>query len=109
MNIVSHEISTTLFEDKYSDDDRLMNARVVFSSDPTLIRHISNKFNDGFQDPRLEKMAINEWIDKGLPVTNVRIDCNIIRIPFESMVSLEVDDLVKEKIAAYETASSATM
>ncbi len=109
MNIVSHEISTTLFEEKYSDDDRLMNARVVFSSDPTLVRHISNKFNDGFHDPRLEKIAINEWIDKGLPVTNVRIDCNIIRIPFESMVSLEVDDVVKEKIAAYETASRATM
>jgi hypothetical protein len=48
-------------------------------------------------------------MDKGLPVTNVRIDCNIIRIPFESMVSLEVDDVVKEKIAAYETASRATM
>ncbi|MGB7954493.1 MAG: hypothetical protein WCF23_10970 [Candidatus Nitrosopolaris sp.] len=109
MNIVSHEISTTLFEEQYSDNDRLMNARVVFSSDPTLIRHISNRFNDGFRDPRLEKIAINEWIDKGLPVTNVRIDCNIIRIPFESMVSLEVDDVVKEKIAAYETASGATM
>jgi hypothetical protein len=109
MNLVSDEVSTTLFEEKYSDDDRLMNAQVVFSSDPTLIRHISNKFNDGFRDPRLEKIAVKEWIDKGLPVTNVRIDCNIIKIPFESMVSLEVDDVVKEKIAAYETASRATI
>ncbi|MDQ6667595.1 MAG: hypothetical protein M3Y53_05130 [Thermoproteota archaeon] len=108
VNLVSDEISTTLFEEKYSDDDRLMNARVVFSSDPTLIRHISNRFNDGFRDPRLEKIAINEWIDKGLPVTNVPVDCNIIKIPFESMVSLEVDDVVKEKIAAFETASRAT-
>jgi len=57
VNLVSDEISTTLFEEKYSDDDRLMNARVVFSSDPTLIRHISNRFNDGFRDPRLEKRA----------------------------------------------------
>jgi len=56
-----------------------------------------------------KKEPINEWIDKGLPVTNVPIDCNIIKIPFESMVSLEVDDVVKEKIAAYETASRATM
>jgi hypothetical protein len=39
----------------------------------------------------------------------VRIDGNIIKIPFESMVSLEVDDVVKEKIAAYETASKATI
>ena len=31
---------------------------------------------------------------------NVPIDCNIIKIPFESMVSLEVDDVVKEKITA---------
>jgi hypothetical protein len=105
-NLVSEETSTTLFEEKYSDDDRLLNARVVFSSDPTLIRHITNRFNDGFRDPRLEKVAINEWIDKGLPVANVRIDCNIIKIPFESIVSLEVDDIVKEKIAAYETCSN---
>ncbi|MFZ0512030.1 MAG: hypothetical protein WAM14_10520 [Candidatus Nitrosopolaris sp.] len=109
MNLLSDEISSTLFEEKYSDDDRVMNARVVFGSDPTLIRHISKKFNDGFRDRRLEKIAINEWIDKGLPVTNVRIDCNTIKIPFESMVSLEVDDVVKEKIAGYETASRATI
>jgi hypothetical protein len=76
---------------------------VVFSSDPSLIRHISKKFNDGFRNRRLEKIAINEWIEKGLPVTNVRIDC--IKIPFESRVSLEVDDLVKEKITGYEAAS----
>jgi len=109
MNLVSDEISSSLFEEKYSDDDRLMNARVVFSSDPTLIRHISKRFNDGFRDPTLEKVAINEWIDKGLPVTKVRIDCNIIKIPFESIVSLEVDDDVKNKISAYEMASRATM
>ena len=109
MNLVSDEISSSLFEEKYSDDDRLMNAKVVFSSDPTLIRHISKRFNDGFRDPTLEKVAINEWIDKGLPVTKVRIDCNIIKIPFESIVSLEVDDDVKEKITAYEMASRATM
>ncbi|MGA8085565.1 MAG: hypothetical protein WB988_27215 [Candidatus Nitrosopolaris sp.] len=71
---------------------------MVFSSDPSLIRHISKKFNDGFRN-----RSINEWIEKGLPVTNVRIDC--IKIPFESMVSLEVDDLVKEKITGYEAAS----
>jgi hypothetical protein len=109
MNLVSDEISSSLFEEKYSDDDRLMNARVVFSSDPALIRHISKRFNDGFRDPSLEKIAINEWIDKGLPVTKVPIDCNIIKIPFESIVSLEVDDNVKEKITAYEMASRATM
>ena len=109
MNLVSDKISSSLFEEKYSDDDRLMNARVVFSSDPTLIRHISKRFNDGFRDPTLEKVAINEWIDKGLPVTKVRIDCNIIKIPFESIVSLEVDDDVKNKISAYEMASRATM
>jgi hypothetical protein len=109
MNLVSDEIYGTLFEEKYSDNARLMNARVVFSSDPTLIRHISNRFNDGFRDPRLEKIAINEWIDKGLPVTNARIDYNIVKIPFETIVSLEVDDVIKEKIAAFERASRSTM
>jgi len=109
MNFVSDEISSSLFEEKYSDDDRLMNAKVVFRSDPTLIRHISNRFNDGFQDPSLEKIAISEWIDKGLPITRVPIDCNITKIPFESIVSLEVDDDVKEKITAYEMASRASL
>jgi hypothetical protein len=109
MSFVSDEISSSLFEEKYSDDDRLMNAKVVFRSDPTLIRHISNRFNDGFRDRSLEKIAIGEWIDKGLPITRVPIDRNITKIPFESIVSLEVDDDVKEKITAYEMASRATM
>src|SRR5207244_3301190 len=37
------------------------------------------------------------------------ITINIIKIPFESILSLEVDDDVKEKITAYEMASRATM
>jgi hypothetical protein len=42
-------------------------------------------------------------MEKGLAVTNVPIDANMIKIPIESMANLQVDQAVKEKLAEYES------
>ena len=50
MEVISDEVSGTLFEGTYADASRLIEERVVFKSDPTLIRHITTRFPEGFRD-----------------------------------------------------------
>jgi hypothetical protein len=98
MDIISDSIPGTLFEERYGDSSRLMEPKLVFKSDRTLVDHITNKFPEGFSDLRLEEKVVNEWIKKGLPATKITIDSNIIKLPIELMANLEVDEIVKEKI-----------
>lgn len=103
MNVVSDELSGTLFEGKYADAGRLLEERAVFKSDPTLIRHITSHFPEGFRDLKLEDKAIKLWMNKGLPMTKIPIDSNVIKIPVEAMARLQVEQVVKDKIARYES------
>lgn len=103
MNIVSDELSGTLFEGKYADAGRLLEERAVFKPDPTLIRHITSHFPEGFRDMKLEDKAIKLWMNKGLPMTKVPIDSNVIKIPVEAMARLQVEQAVKDKIAQFES------
>jgi hypothetical protein len=102
MRVISDEVSGTLFEGRYADAGKLLEERAVFKSDPTLIKHITTRFPEGFRDFKLEDKVIKLWMDKGLATTNVPIDANIIKIPIEAMASLQVDPAVKEKIAEFE-------
>jgi hypothetical protein len=54
VNMVSEEICSTMFEEKYADYHRLIKPGLVFGSDHILIRHISKRFNDGFRHNRVE-------------------------------------------------------
>jgi hypothetical protein len=103
MRVVSDEVSGTLFEARYADSGRLLEERAVFKTDPTLIKHITTRFPEGFRDFKLEDKVIKLWMEKGLAVTNVPIDANMIKIPIESMANLQVDQAVKEKLAEYES------
>ena len=102
MRVISDEVSGTLFEGRYADAGKLLEERAVFKSDPTLIKHITTRFPEGFRDFKLEDKIIKLWMDKGLATTNVPIDANVIKIPIEAMASLQVDPAVKEKIAEFE-------
>ena len=102
MRVISDEVSGTLFEGRYADAGKLLEERAVFKSDPTLIKHITTRFPEGFRDFKMEDKVIKLWMDKGLATTNVPIDANVIKIPIEAMASLQVDPAVKEKIAEFE-------
>jgi len=103
MNVISDEVSGTLFEGTYADAGRLLEERAVFKSDPTLIKHITTRFPEGFRDLKLEDKVIKMWMDKGLPTTKVSIDANVIKIPIEAMANHQVEQLVKDKIAEFES------
>jgi hypothetical protein len=102
MDIISDSISGNLFEEKYADSSRLLEPKLIFKSDRTLIDHITKKFPEGFSDLRLETKVVNEWINRGLPMIKVTIDSNIIKLPIELMASMEVDELVKERISEFQ-------
>jgi hypothetical protein len=103
MKVISDEVSGTLFEGTYADAGRLLDERAVFKSDPTLIRHITARFPEGFRDIKLEDKVIKLWMNKGLPTIKVPINANIIKIPIEAMARLQVEESVKNKIAEYES------
>jgi hypothetical protein len=102
MNIVSDEISGTLFEGRYADSGKLLEERAVFKSDPALLKHITTRFPEGFRDYKLEDKAIKLWMDKHLPTIRVPIDANVIKIPVEAMARLQVEQAVRDKIAEFE-------
>jgi hypothetical protein len=102
MDIISDSISGNLFEERYADSSRLLEPKLIFKSDRTLIDHITKKFPEGFSDLRLETKVVNEWINRGLPMIKVTIDSNIIKLPIELMANMEVDALVKERISEFQ-------
>jgi hypothetical protein len=103
MNVISDEISGTLFEGNCKDSDRLLEAGAVFRSDSTLIDHINKKFPEGFRDLRLEDKVVKEWIGTRLPTTRAPVDTNTTRIPIELMANLEVDHVLKERVIEFES------
>lgn len=102
MKIISDDMPDSLFEEKYRDFDDMLEARLIFKKDRTLINHIDEKFSDGFRDTRLEQKVIKEWMNKHLPTTIIPIDTNIVKIPIELMARLHVDQAIKERIVQFE-------
>ena len=102
MKVISDEVSNTLFEGTFADANRLLEERLVLKSDPSLIRHITTRFPEGFRDLKLEEKAITNWMNKGLPITKVPLDANVIRIPVEAMTKLEVEQGIKDKLTELE-------
>jgi hypothetical protein len=102
MKVISDDVSSTLFEGTYADATRLIEERAVFKSDPTLIRHITTRFPEGFRDVKLEEKVIKTWMNKGLPTSKIPLDANVIKIPIEAMAHLKVEQGVKDKIIEFE-------
>jgi hypothetical protein len=105
MDVVSDQLSASMFENRYLDSGRLIEAKFVFRSDQVLRDHITKRFPEGFKDARLEKKTIKHWMNKGLPSITVSLDSNITKIPVEAIANLNVDQRVKDKILEFEKAA----
>lgn len=104
MEVVSDEITGSLFESAFADQGRLLEPRAVFS-DRTLVDHITKRFPEGFRDVRLEKKVESLWLGRGLPRTVVSIDSNTARIPAGAISKMRLDAGVAERIAEIEAKS----
>ena len=94
--ILSDEISTSIFENVYTDGERLFEPRAVFN-DKTLLSHITKKFPSGFRDYKLEDKVIKYWIEKNLPTTGLTLDTNVTKLSadFISQMKLKPDIITK--------------
>lgn len=105
MEMLSDEVSSSLFENTYADSTRLFEPRAVFS-DQTLLTHITKKFPTGFKDYKLEDKTEKFWISKQLPVTNIALDSNTVKLSAESLSKVIVDPELVQKIKEYEERES---
>ncbi len=101
MEMLSDEVSSSLFENTYADSTRLFEPRAVFS-DQTLLTHITKKFPTGFKDYKLEDKTEKFWISKQLPVTNVALDANTVKLSAEALAKVSLDQNLLQKIKEYE-------
>jgi hypothetical protein len=105
MEMLSDEISSNLFENTYADSTRLFEPRAVFS-DQTLLTHITKKFPTGFKDYKLEDKTEKFWISKHLPVTNIALDANTVKLSAELLSKVILDQSLLQKINEYEERES---
>ena len=105
MEMVSDEVSSSLFENVYADSARLFEARAVFD-DRTLLTHITKKFPTGFKDYKLEDKTEKLWIAKNLPVTKVALDENTVKLSAEALAKINLDPGILSKIKEYEERES---
>lgn len=105
MELVSDEVTSNLFESVYADSTRLFEPRAVFD-DKTLLTHITKKFPAGFKDYKLEDKTEKFWIAKSLPVTNISLDTNIVKLSAEMLSKVSLDQVLLNKIKEYEQKES---
>ena len=105
MDLLSDEISTSIFENVYTDSERLFEPRAVFS-DKTLLSHITKKFPSGFRDYKLEDKVIKYWIEKNLPVTNITLDTNITKLSSNLISKMKLAPNLISKIESFELKAS---
>jgi hypothetical protein len=105
MDIVSDELSGNLFENKYSDSTKLFEPRAVFN-DKTLLSHITKKFPEGFRDYKLEDKVLKFWIEKKLPVTNIAMDTNMVKIPAAVIANTVIEPNLLQKLVQIEQKAS---
>jgi hypothetical protein len=104
MNLVSDELTANLFESVYSDSSRILEPHTVFN-DKTLLSHITKKFPEGFKDYKLENKVIKLWIEKKLPMINITLDANIVKIPANVLANTKIDPILIHKLEQIENMS----
>ncbi len=104
MDLLSDEMTSNLFENVYSDSEKLFEPRAVFN-DKTLLLHITKKFPSGFRDFKLEDKTIKFWIDQNLPISKISLDRNAVKLSTESLSKIHFDPKLLSKINDFELKS----
>lgn len=99
LEITSDTTNNTLFENVYNDNEKLFDYRKVFKKDRYLTKLISKKFENGFEDEKLNKKSIQFWIEKKLPIETLSIESNYTKLSFLSMANTEIEEDTKKKLS----------
>ncbi len=99
LKITTDDINNTLFENKYADYEKIFDHNKVFKKDRYLAQCISKKFNDGFNDEKLNNKALKKWIEKRFPIEKISIEKNFTKLSFLSMANTEIDEITQKKVS----------
>jgi hypothetical protein len=100
LEITSNAPNDTLFENIFTDNEKLFKHSKVFRKDKYLTKLIAKKFENGFLDEKLNDKSIRQWINKKMPIEKMPIESNFTNLPFLSLANTEVDEAVKKKISS---------
>ncbi|MBA3750237.1 MAG: hypothetical protein H0X03_04980 [Nitrosopumilus sp.] len=98
LEITSDVINDTLIENNFTDNEKLFDHMRVFKKDKYLTKIISKKFENGFNDEKLNNKSIKLWIQKKYPIEKLQIENNYIKLSFLSMANTDIDEGIKKKI-----------
>jgi hypothetical protein len=101
LEITSDNVSDTLYENSFSDNERTLDLTKVFRRDIYLQNVVNKKFVNGFNDSKLDKKAESFWIKKKLPIQKIMIGDNFIKLPFSALANTAVDDSLKNEISKF--------
>ncbi|MGE4595933.1 MAG: hypothetical protein AAEA79_03100 [Nitrososphaerales archaeon] len=105
LDIISDEVSSTLFEAKYADACRSFKPELIFThsnKSPQIIKHLREKFQNHSVGERLIKKTKEDWINKSLPVRRVSLENNVSSIPIETIMKTRFDSDVGKTIRELE-------
>jgi len=101
LEVTSDNVSDTLYENSFSDNERTLDLTKVFRRDIYLQNVVNKKFVNGFNDSKLDKRAESFWIKKKLPIQKIMIGDNFIKLPFSALANTVVDDSLKNEISKF--------
>jgi hypothetical protein len=101
LEITSDNVSDTLYENSFSDNERTLDLTKEFRRDIYLQNVVNKKFVNGFNDSKLDKRAESFWIKKKLPIQKIMIGDNFIKLPFSALANTVVDDSLKNEISKF--------
>src|SRR4029078_203447 len=101
LEVTSDNISNTLYENSFSDNEKTLDSTKVFKGDLYLQKLIYKKFANGFNDTKLDKKTESLWIKKKLPIQKILIGDNFIKLPFSALANTFVEDSLKNQILKF--------
>jgi hypothetical protein len=101
LEISSDNISNTLYENSFSDNEKTLDSTKVFKGDTYLQKLINKKFENGFNDSKLDKKTESFWIKRKLPIQVVMIGDNFIRLPFSALANTVIEESLKKEILKF--------
>jgi hypothetical protein len=100
-NIVSDEVTTTLYEASFADSERTVPAKLLFS-DKALVGLLTRKFKPELSDPALNKKINESWIAKDLPIRWIGPEANRVNLEMSVIAGARFDPEVVRKASEIE-------
>jgi len=101
LEVTSDNISNTLYENSFSDNEKILDSNKVFKGDAYLQKLVNKKFANGFNDLKLDKKTESLWIKKKLPIQKIMIGDNFVKLPFSALANTIVKDSIKNEILKF--------